>query len=364
MTLRPSPLPPAPTSVQTITSCAPEVTNCPAKSGSTVVTTVIVAVSTTICPVTETRVHSTTGPAGPDTTVATGTGPAGPGSSAPSNGASSAKPVTTGPHHGSAPATTAGSGSPTTSASEAEETLPCPSVVPSCLNTFLYLVDHCKDNTDVACYCPDKDYVDSIFQCLYAHGESDDVVSEAVSFFQGICAPYVGSNPGIATGADSVTTIITVTGTPTVTSAHYTTVVVATTITEPCITEGSTIVGSSTVRTISTEITVPQVGFTTASTGASTGVEVIAPPTATATAPVATGPAGSAPNAPAPTAPAGSSAAAGIPTTPATLLTSKPVPVGTGGAVPSTTGVVPITAGAGRAGMSFAAAMLAIALVL
>ena len=38
------------TTVHTITSCAPEVTNCPARS--TVISTEIVAVSTTICPVT------------------------------------------------------------------------------------------------------------------------------------------------------------------------------------------------------------------------------------------------------------------------------------------------------------------------
>ncbi|KAL0932055.1 GPI anchored serine-rich protein [Colletotrichum truncatum] len=52
------------TKVQTITSCAPQVTNCPA--GSTVVVTRTEAVSTTVCPVTETGVKPTpTGPVAP-----------------------------------------------------------------------------------------------------------------------------------------------------------------------------------------------------------------------------------------------------------------------------------------------------------
>lgn len=50
------------TSVHTVTSCKPEVTNCPAKKGPVVVTEVV-AVSTTICAVTETET-STRAPVG------------------------------------------------------------------------------------------------------------------------------------------------------------------------------------------------------------------------------------------------------------------------------------------------------------
>ncbi|KAH8686350.1 hypothetical protein BGZ61DRAFT_454354 [Ilyonectria robusta] len=42
------------TQVRTITSCAPEVTNCPGKPGKPHVTTETIAISTTVCPVTET----------------------------------------------------------------------------------------------------------------------------------------------------------------------------------------------------------------------------------------------------------------------------------------------------------------------
>ncbi|WYZ40749.1 hypothetical protein EsH8_IV_001090 [Colletotrichum jinshuiense] len=45
------------TKISTVTSCAPEVTNCPA--GSTVVVTKTEAISTTVCPVTETEVKPT-----------------------------------------------------------------------------------------------------------------------------------------------------------------------------------------------------------------------------------------------------------------------------------------------------------------
>ncbi|KIL89497.1 hypothetical protein FAVG1_07077 [Fusarium avenaceum] len=290
------------TEVKTITSCGPEVTNCPAKSGTPAVVTETVA-KTTAYPVVETITHK------------------------------SPKPVQTGsdekPETPKAP----------------EDGYNVPDVVPSCLNTFLQYMDNCEDNTDAACYCPSKDFVDNVFQCLYAHAKDDDTIAEAVSFFQGICAPYVNKNPGIATGADSVTEHITVTGTTIITSAHYTTVVVATTITEAYVTGGSTVEGSSTVKTIETEIVVPEVGFTSGPAG-NGPIPAQTPATAPA---VGT----EAPAAPGYAPPAGE-----------TLITGKPV-VGTGGVpVPTATPGVPVTAGAARNGMGIAAAILAVAIAL
>ncbi|KAJ4259695.1 hypothetical protein NW762_007626 [Fusarium torreyae] len=294
------------TKVQTITSCGPEVTNCPVTAGTPAVVTETVAVSTTICPVTETRTHK-----------------------AP-------KPEET------------GSDEKPESPKAPKDSYDVPQVVPSCLNTFLDYVEDCKDNTDAACYCPSKDFVDNVFQCLYAHAEDDDTVAQAVSFFQGICAPYAEKNPVIVTGADSVTEHITVTGTTIITSAHYTTVVVATTVTEPCVTGGTTIEGSSTVKTIETEIVVPEVGFTSGPAGNGP----VPAQTAPATAPAA--------GTEAPAAPGAEAPGAGE-----TLITGKPV-VGTGGVpVPtSALGNVPVTAGAARNGMGIAAAILAVAIAL
>ncbi|RSL98432.1 hypothetical protein CDV31_012593 [Fusarium ambrosium] len=294
------------TEVKTITSCGPEVTNCPVTAGTPAVVTETIAVSTTICPVTETQTQKSPKP-------------------------TASKPATEKPE-------------------TPEDGYNVPDVVPSCLNTFIQYLENCEDNTDAACYCPDKSFVDNVFQCLYAHADNDDIVAEAVSFFQGICAPYAEQNPIIATGADSVTEHITVTGTTIITSAHYTTVVVATTVTEPCVSQGTTIEGSSTVRTIETEIVVPEVGFTSGPAG---NGPVPAAPTVPATAPVTApeaGATGSNPEAP----------AAGE-----TLITNKPV-AGTGGVpVPtSAPGDVPVTAGAARNGMGIAAAILAVAIAL
>lgn len=58
------------TSYATITSCAPEITDCPIKSGETAVTTVIVAIETTICPITET--HTAVYSSGASTPYASG----------------------------------------------------------------------------------------------------------------------------------------------------------------------------------------------------------------------------------------------------------------------------------------------------
>ncbi|KAI3335482.1 hypothetical protein F4824DRAFT_158136 [Ustulina deusta] len=184
-------------------------------------------------------------------------------------------------------------GSPSSPASQTSstpagpvETLPCPGVVPSCLNTWMFAVG-CKDNTDSACYCPDNDFVNNIFACLYAHGESDEVISEAISYFQGICAPFVPSNPGIATGAETITTVLTVTPTS---IASYTTISVIATTVVPCTNDvGEVIPSSSSTVVISTAMTVPQVVFTTyPATGSETSAVAVVPGTYPAATPAPT----------------------------------------------------------------------------
>ncbi|KAE8443588.1 hypothetical protein EG329_001750 [Mollisiaceae sp. DMI_Dod_QoI] len=59
------------TSVYTVTSCAPEVTDCPAKMGS--VTTDIISLYTTICPVTETETATSSAPITTETPWTTST---------------------------------------------------------------------------------------------------------------------------------------------------------------------------------------------------------------------------------------------------------------------------------------------------
>ncbi|KAI8946535.1 hypothetical protein F4801DRAFT_593310 [Xylaria longipes] len=238
------------TSVQTITSCGPDVPNCPA--GSTAVTTVIIPISTTPAGTpTSTSVEAGSTPATYPASSPVGSTPIGSSATSPASQTSS-------------------------SPSYPVETLPCPSVVPSCLNTWMFAVG-CKDNTDSSCYCPDSAFVNNVFACLYAHGESDEVISEAVSYFQGICAPFVPSNPGIATGAETITTVLTVTPTP-APSASYTTIQVVATTVVPCTDSvGEVIPSSSSTVVISTAMTVPQVIFTTiTATGAGAGSSSVA----------------------------------------------------------------------------------------
>ncbi|KAK2590986.1 hypothetical protein QQS21_011322 [Conoideocrella luteorostrata] len=287
------------TSTKTITSCGPTVTECPGKTGTHIVT-VTVPVSTTICPVTETRTGNV-----PPTIVLP------PKSETQSN----AKPT------GEQP--TGEKPNPTGQQPTGEQPKPtgvappCPPVVPRCLNTFLELKSKCKDNKDAGCYCPNKEFVDTIFNCIYAHGENDNIISEAISFFQGICGAYIPQNPGIATGAHTITEIITVTGTPRITSVPYTTVVYATTIVE-----------KSTTKTVSAEVTIPNIAMP-APTGGSGPQPTQAPP-------------------------------AGTETGPAGVIVTPPAVTGTGGVIPpAPTGNVPVTAGAGRVGAGMLIAVVA-----
>ncbi|OHE93383.1 adhesin protein Mad1 [Colletotrichum orchidophilum] len=312
------------TRVDTITSCAPEVTDCPARSHAVV--TVTVAVSTTICPVTETYVHTPGVPSKPAATQPAGvpSQPAGvPSQPAgiPPQGVSSEKPIAT-----------------ATIPAGPVETLPCPDVVPQCLSTWIWS-SGCTDNSDANCYCPDAKFVEKVFSCIYSHGASDDIISKATKFFQGICAPHIPQNPAIVTVPATITNALTVSATnPAATNpADYTTVTIDKTIVVPCVTAGTTVPGSSTTAVIQTTIEVPHVSFATNS--ASDVVPVPAP-----SAPAPSAPAGT-PNVPGTTA-SFQAPVAPYPTTPAAGA-SQTTPIGTGGAaVPTATGVV--VAGAGK----------------
>ncbi|WYZ39059.1 hypothetical protein EsH8_III_000973 [Colletotrichum jinshuiense] len=297
------------TRVETVTSCAPEITNCPANSHGVV--TVTVPLTTTICPVTETIVYtpSATKPAGQ-----------------PSQGVSSQKPVIS-----------SGVTKPSVTTPAAPvETLPCPDVVPQCLSSWIWS-SGCADNSDADCYCPDAKFVENVFSCIYSYGASDEIISKATEFFQGICAPHIPENPAIVTVPATITNVITVSATkPAATNpADYTTVTVDKTIVVPCVTSGTTVPGSSTTAVIKTTIEVPHVSFATDS--ASVVVPVPAPSTPAVEVPAVTV------STEAPVAP--------YPTTPAAGA-SKTTAVGTGG-ITVPTGVV--TAGAGKASFGLGA---------
>ncbi|KAK7756627.1 hypothetical protein SLS62_001464 [Diatrype stigma] len=332
------------TMTSVITSCGPSVTNCPGNANNTATVTSVIAISTTVCPVTET-ITSVSSPASVPSSYST--------TGLPATTESTAVPSTSATSATEAASSSTAAGSSTSPATPIE-TLPCPGVVPSCLNTWLSTIG-CTDNTDSACYCPDSTFVDNVFDCLYSHGESDEDISEAISYFQGICAPHASQNPGIVTYPATITTILTATATAPPTAVYTTIEVVATTVV-PC--TGSAGESSSSTVTISTQVSVPDVGFTTVSNSAgSTSVVFVPGPT---TAPVAVG------TTPAAVAPSTTAAeTAPYPTGVFTTLTTPAPIAGTGSVYPTSTPSI-VTAGAARigAGIGFlgAVAMAVVAL--
>ncbi|KAH7041925.1 hypothetical protein B0J12DRAFT_731005 [Macrophomina phaseolina] len=199
------------TSVYTVTSCAPEVTNCPARSGTPAVVTSIVAISTTICPVSETGSASVpagsapygSSPSAPLSSEVSGdvSTPAGPfpGASTPGFGGF---PSGSTPVYGGSSVVSSAVASSTPAAPSAN----CPGVLPKCLNSWISKVG-CKGNTDSDCYCKEADFTKKVIDCVTAWGASDSEISEALSYLTGICAAYVPSNPGLITNVPTSVTI-------------------------------------------------------------------------------------------------------------------------------------------------------------
>ncbi|KAI2788250.1 hypothetical protein POX_e06263 [Penicillium oxalicum] len=152
----------------TISSCAPTATNCPPHS--TAVITSSVAVSTTVCPYTSMETTSVLTTWIPETVV----------------------PMVPSSTHGAAVTTVV----PPPAESSPVVPAPCPEVVPKCLNTWL-TIPQCDSNSDAGCFCPSSEFTEKVTSCIHSWGESTEQVESALSYFAGICAPYIPSNPEI-----------------------------------------------------------------------------------------------------------------------------------------------------------------------
>ncbi|KKY14316.1 putative extracellular serine-threonine rich protein [Diplodia seriata] len=312
------------TSVYTVTSCAPEVTNCPARSGTPAVVTSVVAISTTICPVTATQTGGASVPFGSSPSAPASSGvsglvstPAGsfPGGSTPGFG---------GFPTGSSPASSATSAVPSAN---------CPGVLPKCLNTWITKVG-CSGNTDTDCYCKEVDFTKKVIDCVDSRGGSDDEISQALSYLTGICAAFVPENPGLITNVPTTITLGVPTQTPGVSSG------VSGEASTPV---GGSVVSYSTSTVYATQVhtitsCAPEVTNCPARSGTPAVVTSVVPVSTTVCPVTATEtPAGSAPagSAPAGSAPA-SSGAEGVVSSPAASapassgvegVTSAPAPV-------------------------------------
>ncbi|KAJ5302400.1 hypothetical protein PENANT_c008G11590 [Penicillium antarcticum] len=249
----------------TVTSCAPTVTDCPAHSTAVVTSTYVL--STTVCPSQPTET-------GPLHSIGWGT------TSAEISYESSHISI---PDH--PPAVTSKAGEPSSSAVPSEPIpsspsthAPCPELVPKCMNTWLS-IPKCDSNSDAACFCPSSEFTDKVTSCIHSWGKSNQEIQSGLSYFAGICAPYVPKNPAIVdivptstlpgpvTKPSVPSQVVAITSTPVehlsaATTAPHT----------PC----------TTITWSSHTVTVPQVGFSTVTGSSSTTVDLILiTPTAT-----------------------------------------------------------------------------------
>ncbi|KAJ5203942.1 uncharacterized protein N7498_004821 [Penicillium cinerascens] len=132
---------------------------------------------------------------------------------------------------------------------------PCPKLVPMCMNTWLS-IPKCDSNSDTACFCPSSEFADKVKSCIHAWGTSEHETQSALSYFAGICAPYVPKNPSIIE-------------IPPMTS-HASSVHMPTSSWAP--TTPAPAAPSTTLTWSSHTVTVPQVAFSTVTVSSTTSV--------------------------------------------------------------------------------------------
>jgi hypothetical protein len=142
--------------------------------------------------------------------------------------------------------------------------------VPQCINTWLSIVPKCTSNSDAKCFCPNKDFTDKVISCVQAWGASKEEIQNALSYFTGICAAWVPTNPGIVTAIPSTITLV-----PTVVPSGASGATASAGITAPAITSAPA--APCTTITYSTyTVTVPQVSFyTSTASGSATTVGLV-----------------------------------------------------------------------------------------
>ncbi|KAJ5825371.1 hypothetical protein N7474_002509 [Penicillium riverlandense] len=215
----------------TVTKCPAVATDCPPHS--TIILTSTYSLSTTVCP-------STLPETGPDYTT--------PAVNVHSTTITRTILVT-----------------PTTVATPPAVSQPsCPDVVPKCINTWLTMPE-CDSNSDTACFCPSSMFTQKVTSCINAWGSSQEEIQSGLSYFAGICAPYVPINPAIIDIVPTSTCsshINESTGTPTAS-------VIATTPPPPADTP------CTTITWYTQTVTVPVVSFSTVTGHSITRVSLI-----------------------------------------------------------------------------------------
>ncbi|KAK3724094.1 hypothetical protein LTR37_001216 [Vermiconidia calcicola] len=105
------------------------------------------------------------------------------------------------------------------SSAPAYPTPECPSTVPKCLNTWMW-ISECKDNADSECYCGNEKFITNVMGCIGSWAVFEGEKQAAASYLMGLCAPHVPEKPAIITACPpTVTPTPTPTGYSTVPSA-------------------------------------------------------------------------------------------------------------------------------------------------
>ncbi|KAK1140818.1 hypothetical protein N8T08_009814 [Aspergillus melleus] len=243
------------------------------------VTTIVTYETVTTCPVTETVTEGDKTTTHVRTTVSTLT----------TTSASVVVPTGVAPT-GKPPVVTGSV--PETPETPEQPSTPCPNVVPKCINTWLTKMPKCGSNSEAGCFCPSAEFTDKVISCVQAWGASDEEVQAALSYFTGICAAYVPQNPGIVTAIPSTITLVPSAGVPSTTGVSPVTQapkptggVTSPETTAPAAPAPPVPVSATTITYSSYTVTVPQVAFSTATSGHQTTVGLIPGPAPTGVSP-------------------------------------------------------------------------------
>ncbi|KAL8843326.1 MAG: hypothetical protein Q9170_000184 [Blastenia crenularia] len=68
--------------------------------------------------------------------------------------------------------------------------------------------DPSANNSDSNCYCQDAEFTKTVQDCVSAWAASGDDAQGALSYLAGICAPHVSQNPGIITNVPKTITLV------------------------------------------------------------------------------------------------------------------------------------------------------------
>ncbi|KAF9893129.1 hypothetical protein FE257_012540 [Aspergillus nanangensis] len=156
---------------------------------------------------------------------------------------------------------------PTSTPEPSVPSAPCPNVVPKCINTWLN-IPKCHSNADASCFCPSSDFTDKVIACIQSWGASEEEIQASLSYFTGICAPYVPENPGIVTAVPTTITLVpTVVPHPAPSATGVDAITAAPSV--PC----------TTITYSTYTVTVPQVSFATPTGSSVTTIGLVPAPT-------------------------------------------------------------------------------------